>query len=139
MNTNSLSKLFTAVILLIWFAAIIGLMWVGLSRLFRSPDESTESSQQVKPYDPNVHPIDTTLYRRVQERQQREAEERARMEREYVQTSGRTTSDCSYDDEAEEGTYLDELRKHSPNDDYLLGFDEDVDDVHDVELYIEDY
>ena len=112
MNTNSLSKLFTAVILLICFAAIIGLMWVGLSWLFRSPGESTESSQQVTPYDPNAHPIDTTLYRRVQERQQREAEE---------------------------GTYLDELRKHSPNDDYLLGFDEDVDDVHDVELYIEDY
>ena len=65
---------------------------------------------------------------------------RARMEREYVQTSGRTTSDYGDDDEAEEeGTYLEELRKHSPNDDYLLGFDEDVDDVHDVELYIEDY
>ena len=61
------------------------------------------------------------------------------MEREYVQTSGRTTSDCSYDEVEEEGSYLEELRKHSPNDDYLLGFDEDVDDVHDVELYIEDY
>ena len=32
-----------------------------------------------------------------------------------------------------------EKRKHSPNDNYLLGFDEDVDDVHDMELYIEDY
>jgi len=36
-------------------------------------------------------------------------------------------------------SYLEEQRKHSPNDNYLLGFDEDVDDVHDMELYIEDY
>ena len=39
----------------------------------------------------------------------------------------------------EEGDYWSEKRKHSPNDNYLLGFDEDVDDVHDMELYIEDY
>ena len=32
-----------------------------------------------------------------------------------------------------------EKRKHSPNDNYLLGFDEDVDDVHDMEIYMEDY
>ena len=39
----------------------------------------------------------------------------------------------------EEGDYWSEKRKRSPNDNYLLGFDEDVDDVHDMELYIEDY
>ena len=38
-----------------------------------------------------------------------------------------------------EGDYWEEKRKHSPNDNYLLGFDEDVDDVHDMEIYIEDY
>ena len=38
-----------------------------------------------------------------------------------------------------EGRSGEEKRKHSPNDNYLLGFDEDVDDVHDMELYIEDY
>ena len=43
---------------------------------------------------------------------------------------------CSDDDEDD---YLEEQRKHSPNDNYLLGFDEDVDDVHDMELFIEDY
>ena len=44
----------------------------------------------------------------------------------------------SYESESE-GDYWEEKRKHSPNDNYLLGFDEDVDDVHDMELYIEDY
>lgn len=38
-----------------------------------------------------------------------------------------------------ESDYWEEKRKHSPNDNYLLGFDEDVDDVHDMELYMEDY
>ena len=40
----------------------------------------------------------------------------------------------SYDDD-----YWEEKRKTSPNDNYLLGFDEDVDDVHDMEIYMEDY
>ena len=39
----------------------------------------------------------------------------------------------------ESDAYMEELRKHSPNDNYLLVFDEDVDDVHDMEIYIEDY
>ena len=47
-------------------------------------------------------------------------------------------SSSSYESESE-GDYWEEKRKHSPNDNYLLGFDEDVDDVHDMELYIEDY
>ena len=38
----------------------------------------------------------------------------------------------------ESDVYLEELRKHSPNDNYLPGFDEDVDDVHDMELYFSD-
>lgn len=40
---------------------------------------------------------------------------------------------------SEESDYWEEKRKHSPNDNYLLGFDEDVDDVHDMELYMEEY
>ena len=40
---------------------------------------------------------------------------------------------------SDEGDYWEEKRKTSPNDNYLLGFDEDVDDVHDMELYMEDY
>lgn len=47
-------------------------------------------------------------------------------------------SSSSYESESE-SDYWEEKRKHSPNDNYLLGFDEDVDDVHDMELYIEDY
>ena len=47
-------------------------------------------------------------------------------------------SSSSYESESE-NDYWEEKRKHSPNDNYLLGFDEDVDDVHDMELYIEDY
>jgi len=43
-------------------------------------------------------------------------------------------SDYNYEENS-----LEEQRKHSPNDNYLLGFDEDVDDIHDMELYIEDY
>ena len=35
--------------------------------------------------------------------------------------------------------YWEEKRRTSPNDNYLLGFDEDVDDVHDMEIYMEDY
>lgn len=38
----------------------------------------------------------------------------------------------------ESDTYLEELREHSPNENYLPGFDEDVDDVHDMELYFSD-
>ena len=38
-----------------------------------------------------------------------------------------------------ESDYWEEKRRHSPNDNYLLGFDEDVDDVHDMEIYMEDY
>ena len=41
--------------------------------------------------------------------------------------------------EEEPEDYWEEKRKHSPNDNYLLGFDEDVDDVHDMEIYMEDY
>lgn len=48
-----------------------------------------------------------------------------------------------YEEDGEEDDpnqdYWEKMRKHSPNDNYLLGFDEDVDDVHDMELYIEDY
>lgn len=50
-------------------------------------------------------------------------------------TSSSSTSSCSN----EGGDYWEEKRKTSPNDNYLLGFDEDVDDVHDMELYMEDY
>ena len=38
----------------------------------------------------------------------------------------------------ESDAYLEELRKHSPNENYLPGFDEDVDDIHDMELYFSD-
>ena len=48
------------------------------------------------------------------------------------------SSSSSYESESE-GDYWEEKRKHSPNDNYLLGFDEDVDDVHDMEIYMEDY
>ena len=47
------------------------------------------------------------------------------------------SSSSSYS--SEESDYWEEKRKHSPNDNYLLGFDEDVDDVHDMELYMDDY
>lgn len=47
------------------------------------------------------------------------------------------SSSSSYS--SEESDYWEEKRKHSPNDNYLLGFDEDVDDIHDMELYMEDY
>ena len=49
-----------------------------------------------------------------------------------------SSSSSSYSDDSDDD-YWEEKRKHSPNDNYLLGFDEDVDDVHDMELYIEDY
>ena len=47
-------------------------------------------------------------------------------------------SSSSYESESD-GYYWEEKRKHSPNDNYLLGFDEDVDDVYDMEIYMEDY
>ena len=43
----------------------------------------------------------------------------------------------SYADDAED--YEDELSSTSSNDNYLLGFDDDVDDEHDMEIYMEDY
>ena len=52
--------------------------------------------------------------------------------------SNASSSYSNYDSE-ESSDYWEEKRKHSPNDNYLLGFDEDVDDVHDMELYMEDY
>lgn len=52
--------------------------------------------------------------------------------------SNTSFSYSNYDSE-ESSDYWEEKRKHSPNDNYLLGFDEDVDDVHDMELYMEDY
>ena len=54
------------------------------------------------------------------------------------QSSTSTSSHSNYSDESG-SDYWEEQRKHSPNDNYLLGFDEDVDDVHDMELYMEDY
>ena len=54
-------------------------------------------------------------------------------------SSSSSYSSSYSDDSEEESDYWAEKRKHSPNDNYLLGFDEDVDDVHDMELYIEDY
>lgn len=52
--------------------------------------------------------------------------------------SNTSSSYSNYNGE-ESSDYWEEKRKHSPNDNYLLGFDEDVDDVHDMELYMEDY
>lgn len=54
-------------------------------------------------------------------------------------TGSSYASFSDYSSSNDEGDYWEEKRKHSPNDNYLLGFDEDVDDVHDMELYIEDY
>ncbi len=55
-------------------------------------------------------------------------------------TADSDSSDYSYSsDDEPESDYWDEMRKHSPNDNYLIGFNEDVDDVHDMELYMEDY
>ena len=58
------------------------------------------------------------------------------MEKRSYASSSYSTS--SYESESE-GDYWEEKRKHSSNDNYLLGFDEDVDDVHDMEIYMEDY
>ena len=63
----------------------------------------------------------------------------ARKESSSNNYSSSSSYSSSYSDETEEGDYWSEKRKHSPNDNYLIGFDEDVDDVHDMELYIEDY
>ena len=52
----------------------------------------------------------------------------------YSSENDYSTSYSDYDTE-----YWEEKRKTSPNDNYLLGFDEDVDDVHDMEIYMEDY
>ena len=49
-----------------------------------------------------------------------------------------SSSYSNYSDDSDDD-YWAEKRKHSPNDNYLLGFDEDVDDVHDMELYMDDY
>ena len=58
------------------------------------------------------------------------------MEKRSCASSSYSTS--SYESESE-GDCWEEKRKHSSNDNYLLGFDEDVDDVHDMEIYMEDY
>jgi len=52
--------------------------------------------------------------------------------------SSSSSYSSSFSDDSN-GDYWEEKRKHSPNDNYLLGFDEDVDDVHDMEIYMEDY
>lgn len=54
-------------------------------------------------------------------------------------TSSTYSNDYYYEDDDEDEDFYDNLRKHSPNDNYLLGFDEDVDDIHDMEIYMEDY
>lgn len=56
-----------------------------------------------------------------------------------AQRLSQITSSSYSSSQEERGDYWEEKRKHSPNDNYLLGFDEDVDDVHDMELYMEDY
>lgn len=56
-----------------------------------------------------------------------------------TRSSQSNSSSYASDSEEQSDDYLEEIRKHSPNDNYLLGFDEDVDDVHDMEIYIEDY
>lgn len=57
----------------------------------------------------------------------------------HTTTSSSSPAYSSYDKVEEESDYWEEQRKHSPNDNYLMGFDEDVDDVHDMEIYMEDY
>ena len=57
----------------------------------------------------------------------------------YSRSSQATSSSYRSYSEEESSDYWEEKRKQSPNDNYLLGFDEDVDDVHDMELYMEDY
>lgn len=39
----------------------------------------------------------------------------------------------------EEDAWWEEDTQQSSDDNYLLGFDDDVDDTHDMELYMEDY
>lgn len=57
----------------------------------------------------------------------------------HTTASSYASSSSSADYSLSDDDYWENKRKHSPNDNYLLGFDEDVDDVHDMELYIEDY
>ncbi len=56
----------------------------------------------------------------------------------YDDYSSNEDYSSSYSNDSDDD-YWEEVRKTSPNDNYLLGFDEDVDDVHDMELYMEDY
>lgn len=57
----------------------------------------------------------------------------------HTTTSSSSLAYSSYEEEEKESDYWEERGKHSPNDNYLMGFDEDVDDVHDMEIYMEDY
>lgn len=56
-----------------------------------------------------------------------------------AQRLSQITSSSYSSSQEERGDYWEEKRMQSPNDNYLLGFDEDIDDVHDMELYMEDY
>ena len=102
----------------------------------QSTDQTTEQDSVVSSVELVSDEADTTCVAAPEEVQQTPIkEEQATTQR----TPQSTSSSYSSYSEEESSDYWEEKRKHSPNDNYLLGFDEDVDDVHDMELYMEDY
>lgn len=81
----------------------------------------------------------------VEEPAKHEAEERTPQKTASHPKRQATTShvsghhSASYSSDDEKDDWWEEDTQQSPNDNYLLGFDDDVDDTHDMELYMEDY
>ena len=113
-------------------------LYAGLCIGCSSTENSKPASERVAPIDTLQSVVDTTSAEIVEEPVNEIRVEDPPVAATPRRSSSSTYSYSSHSDDSG-GDYWDEQRKHSPNDNYLLGFDEDVDDVHDMELYMEDY
>lgn len=104
----------------------------------KQQEQQTENTTQ-EVFVPDTSAVEEVVSDIVVEVEQPTVVESKPIKEKPVSRSSSYSGSSSSSSSSGEGDYWEEKRKHSPNDNYLLGFDEDVDDVHDMELYMDDY
>ena len=104
----------------------------------KQQEQQTENTTQ-EVFVPDTTVVEEVISDIVVEVEQPTVVESKPIKEKPVSRSSSYSGSSSSSSSSGESDYWEETRKHSPNDNYLLGFDEDVDDVHDMELYMEDY
>ena len=117
--------------------AVLATVFVGCSQSQTTEQKIVEEVDSTEAYapEPDFDSVNFVIEESVQP-----VEPISTPSRKETSSSSYSSSSSSYSSYSDNSSdYWEEKRKTSPNDNYLLGFDEDVDDVHDMEIYMEDY